>query len=235
MRCGTELVPGQHEAIVEADTWDAVQAQLSNNRRKGGAETRNKGGAVLRELVFCGRCGSPMLHVFSTPRRGRRYRYYICAKAHNEGAGKCPKARMAAGPFEQFVVDQIKVMGTDATLVAKTAAAVEQVAAERETQIADERRLLRGRVGNQDDLDRRREELDAEANAIGTGAVDPDALRIALAGFQPIWNTLFPREQERILRLLIERITYHPDGGDVDLELRPCGINVLAAEAKETA
>ena len=42
----------------------------------------------------------------------------------------------------------------------------------------------------------------------------------------------FPREQERILRLLIERITYDPDGGEVEVELRSCGIEALAQERK---
>jgi hypothetical protein len=62
--------------------------------------------------------------------------------------------------------------------------------------------------------------------------VDSKALQAALAGFDPVWGELFPAEQERILRLLIERITYHPDGGDVDIELRPNGIEALAEEAR---
>ena len=38
---------------------------------------------------------------------------------------------------------------------------------------------------------------------------------------------------ERILRLLVERITYHPDGGDVEIALRRCGIQTLASESQE--
>ena len=72
----------------------------------------------------------------------------------------------------------------------------------------------------------------ADATArLATDAIDPERLRIALAGFQPIWEQLFPREQERILRLLIQRITYHPENGECDIELRPCGIEALAKEA----
>ena len=65
--------------------------------------------------------------------------------------------------------------------------------------------------------------------------VDEGDLRDALAGFTPIWDQLFPREQERILRLLIERVTYDPDGGDLDIDLRPCGIETLADEAREAS
>ena len=62
--------------------------------------------------------------------------------------------------------------------------------------------------------------------------MDENDLRDALAGFTPIWDQLFPQERERILRLLIERITYDPDSGDVDLDLRSCGIRALADEAR---
>ena len=72
-------------------------------------------------------------------------------------------------------------------------------------------------------------------NAIGDGTVDEDALRDALGGFTPIWEQLFPREQERILRLLIERVTYDPDNGDVNIDLRPCGVATLADEAREAS
>ncbi len=65
--------------------------------------------------------------------------------------------------------------------------------------------------------------------------MDEGGLRDALAGFTPIWDQLFPREQERILRLLIERITYDPNAGDVEVELRQCGIESLAQEARETS
>jgi site-specific DNA recombinase len=239
MRCGTDLVAGAHEAIVDAALWEAVQQRLRSNGRSGGVETRNKGGAVLRGLVHCGRCGSVMLHTFST-KNGRRHRYYICSRAHNEGIDKCPQTRVAAGPFEQFITKQIMVMGTDPALLDKTTAAVAKQAADRQEQIAAERRRLDQQGRHQQDdadqvrqLDQRRAEINAEADALARSASNPDALRDALAGFQPIWTQIFPREQERILRLLIERITYHPDDGDVDIDLRPCSIDALAAEAKE--
>ena len=83
-------------------------------------------------------------------------------------------------------------------------------------------------------MEQRLAEVRAEVEAVGDGTVDTDKLRVALAAFEPIWTQLFPAEQERVLRLLIQRITYHPDGGEVDIELRPCGIDALAAEAQET-
>ena len=62
-----------------------------------------------------------------------------------------------------------------------------------------------------------------------------NALRDALGGFTPIWEQLFPREQGRILQLHIEKVTYDPVKGDLDIDLRLCGIDTLAEEAKETS
>jgi len=236
MRVKDGVVAGVHQPIIDAELWDAVQARLRGNRKNSGAEVRNKTGAILRGLVQCGRCGAPMLHTFTT-RGALRHRYYICSKTHNEGAASCPNARVAAGKFEQFIVEQIRVMGTDELVLAKTAASVAQLAADSRQQLADERRRLELQLrGKRDDgqrsqMEQRLREVNAEAAAPGDGTVDIAKLRAALKGFQPVWEQLFPREQERILRLLISRITYFPDGGKVDFELRPCGIEALANEA----
>ena len=229
-------MPAVHAPIIDADLWDAVQTQLRGNGRNGGSQVRNKTGATLRGLVHCGRCGSPMLHTFTT-RGERRHRYYTCSRAHNEGVSMCPKARVAAGPFEAFIADQIKVMGTDEVFLARTAASVARLSAERRRLLAEEQRRLeqRRRAAGDDDqrarFEQRLRDLQREIAANGENGVDLSHLRVALAGFQPIWDQLFPREQERILRLLIERITYDPETGDADIELRPCGIEALAAEA----
>jgi site-specific DNA recombinase len=239
IRCGDDLVRGAHEPIVDAELWDAVQARLRRNASHGGAGTRNRTGAQLRGLVQCGRCGSAMLHTFST-KQDRRFRYYVCARAHNDGANACPGTRVSAGKFEKFVVDQVRAIGSDEALLARTATAVERLAEERREQLSGElartdRRLTHWSDGERDEvLMQRRRELTAELASLGDAAIDPEELRAAMAGFEPLWDQLFPAERERILRLLVERITYHPDGGDVEIELRRCGIQTLVAEAQET-
>ncbi len=116
LRCGEDVVDGQHDPIVDEALWQAA------NRTSGGASTRNKTGAILRGLVACGRCGSPMIHTFSTKRSrkdktSKRYRYYVCNKAHTEGRDACPDARVPAGQFEQFVADRLRGIGRDENLV----------------------------------------------------------------------------------------------------------------------
>ena len=212
-----------------------MQSQLAGNRQNAGAEVRNKAGARLRGLLRCARCGSTMIHTFTT--RGTvRNRYYSCARPHNEGKDSCPGCRIPAGKFEGFVAQQIRAMGCDDALLTQTATAAAKTAVRRRRDLELERRRLAPRLrGNGEDAELAKRELaaiDAELAAIGNGTVDADRLALAISSFEPVWNELFPREQERILRLLIERITYHPDTGEADIELRPCGIETLAAEAR---
>src|SRR6202022_480323 len=42
---------GEHEAIVEADTWHRVQQILERNGRSGGAAVRDSYGALMKELL----------------------------------------------------------------------------------------------------------------------------------------------------------------------------------------
>ena len=50
----------------------------------------------------------------------------------------------------------------------------------------------------------------------------------ALAALEPVWDELYPAEQARILRLLIERIHVAPDG--ISVTLHAAGIRSLVAE-----
>ena len=265
MRCGQDLVAGQHDRIVDAETWDAVQAQLRSHAPAGGGSARNKTGALLRGLLRCGRCGSAMVHTFST-RKERRSRYYVCARLHNEGAETCPGSRVPAGRFEQFIADQIRVIGTDPGLQARTAEAIANAATGRGDELDSELRraeqdrrqlekqradllravppsaeaarpLLAEVAGIEERLRAikvRSDEVRLERQAVADGVSATD-LGDAMAGFAPIWEHLFPRERERILRLLIEQITYDPETGDADIQLRACGITTLAEEARTTA
>jgi site-specific DNA recombinase len=243
IRCGADLVAGAHTAIAEASLWHAVQEQLRGNGN--GAKTRNKTGALLRGLVRCARCDSAMLYTFST-RKNARYGYYCCSKLHNEGPAACPGARVPAGKFESFIVEQIRIIGTDESLLAKTAEAVERRAAEqRELLEAELRRGERERQrldaelqsgadvqGHLHALAERMDEARAELAALDFAT--EAKLRTALASFTPVWGALFPAERERVLRLLIAKITFHPETRETDIELRPTGIAALAEEARST-
>jgi site-specific DNA recombinase len=52
----------------------------------------------------------------------------------------------------------------------------------------------------------------------------------ALEEFDPLWNELFPAEQARIVRLLVERVDVQPDG--LTIRLRAEGLTSLAQELR---
>jgi site-specific DNA recombinase len=58
-----------------------------------------------------------------------------------------------------------------------------------------------------------------------------DEVRTALVEFEPLWNELFPAEQSRIIRLLVERVA--ADGIEVNLRIDGIGtlVNELAAKS----
>ncbi len=60
-----------------------------------------------------------------------------------------------------------------------------------------------------------------------TGHEEGDVIE-ALGRFEPVWDELYPAEQARILRLLIERIDVAPDG--ISVTLHAAGIRSLVAE-----
>jgi site-specific DNA recombinase len=56
----------------------------------------------------------------------------------------------------------------------------------------------------------------------------------ALGALEPVWEELYPAEQARIMRLLIERIDVAPDG--ISITLHAAGMRSLVAElASESA
>jgi site-specific DNA recombinase len=50
----------------------------------------------------------------------------------------------------------------------------------------------------------------------------------ALGALEPVWDELYPAEQARIMRLLIERIDVAPDG--ISVTLHAAGIRSIIAE-----
>jgi hypothetical protein len=51
-----------------------------------------------------------------------------------------------------------------------------------------------------------------------------------ITAFAPLWDELFPAEQARVLRLLVERVDLTPDG--IEVRLRAEGLQTLVAELR---
>jgi hypothetical protein len=67
-----------------------------------------------------------------------------------------------------------------------------------------------------------------ENGAAGNTELDEGDVIEALGALEPVWGDLYPAEQARILRLLVERIDVAPDG--ISVTLHAAGIRSLIAE-----
>ncbi|MFO0157175.1 MAG: hypothetical protein ACK530_07730 [Alphaproteobacteria bacterium] len=58
-----------------------------------------------------------------------------------------------------------------------------------------------------------------------------DTVRDALARFDPVWRELFPAEQERLIRLLVQRVVVGEAGAQISLNLE--GLASLARDLSQ--
>ncbi len=61
--------------------------------------------------------------------------------------------------------------------------------------------------------------------------IDEREVAKALAAFDPLWESLAPREQARLIALLVERVDYDGKQGTVSLTFHPTGIRALVERA----
>jgi len=254
-----EVFAGEHEAIVPVETWRRVQEMLAKHGRSGGAEVRNEHNALLKGVLKCAPCASAMTPTH-TNRKGRKYRYYTCVRSQKLGAKMCPTRSVAAGDIEAFVVERIRGIGSDPVLVAETikqarrqlradASALEDERDRREADVRavnEEIRRLLSTAGERPgsrvsgplaDLQERLRGAEAALNEAeekfreaDTPDLDEADLRAALAAFDPVWEALFCRERERIVKLLFESIDYDGATDEIHFNFRPSGIRSLSGE-----
>ena len=67
-----------------------------------------------------------------------------------------------------------------------------------------------------------------EARNLAPDVADEQDIIAHLRQFNDLWDELFPAEQARIVQLLIEQVTVHPDG--VQMNLRADGLHALLDE-----
>ena len=261
VRYRDEVHPGEHAAIVDEQVWQRVQAVLGRNGRTGGGVVKNKYGALLKGLLRCGSCECSMGHTYSA-QGTKRYRYYVCLRAQKRGWDKCPTKSVPAGEIERFVVEQIKGIGKDPAVLKET---LRQARGQSQRSLAglqtEERRLerelarhnadvrkLAGHVRDATTVDeiaelqerirvaeQRATEVREQTVALNRELVDEREVEAALSVFDPVWDTLSPREQARIIQLLVERVDYNGKDGTVSLTFRPSGIKTLAKQLEEVA
>jgi site-specific DNA recombinase len=249
-----EVLTGEHEAILDDETWARVQTLLTLNRRDRGARVRNKHGALLRGILVCGTCGCAMSHTY-TEKRNTRYRYYVCQQAMKRGWANCATRSIPAGEIERFVLERIAAIGRDPDLVAEVARQArsqfeQQIAGLRDEKTEIERSLRQqartvaglfdepnaaARLADLQDQIRAGENrlaaIAIELAALGDGRIDDGDVAAALGRFDETVEALTPPEKARLVELLVERVAYDREKGNVAITFRPTGIKAISQEA----
>jgi site-specific DNA recombinase len=253
VRYKTETHPGEHEGIVPPEHWQKVQAVLARNGATGGAVVRNRFGAFLKGLLRCAPCGCAMTPSHTTRKKAKRYRYYVCSAASKKGWATCPSKSIPAGPIEQLVIDQIRSLGNDTRLRAEVIAHARKLAEERAAVPLRERRRVEedllawsaevahvatrivpgtsngplfARLADLQERIAGAERHLAETPPVADG-FDDGAAGAAFAQFDGVWHALVPREQARVIALLVERVDYDGEKRTVAVTFRPNGITSL--------
>ncbi len=202
---------GEHEAIIDVKTWERTQAVFQEHSRIRGNTARSRTPALLKGLLRCGHCGGA-LGITYTRKNGRTYHYYHCIAASKNGYDSCPVRSIPAGEIEAAAVRQIRGL----LRAPETLALAHQALAEERAQSQANQSSETG-----------------DPTGAPIESIDlPDQKKFAQAlnDVDAVWEHLFPAEQARICRLLIDKITVNPDG--IDLRLQNCGINSLFTELK---
>ena len=110
------IYDGQHEAIIDAELWDLVQAKLASNRRERALAVGAEAPSLLSGLIF----DSDRNHMTPTHanKRGKRYRYYISAPLLDRGSPGENPIRIPALEVEGLVCDRLRnLLATQTELV----------------------------------------------------------------------------------------------------------------------
>ena len=269
IRAGDRVIRAQHEAILDEETWDALQAKLAGPQATVPRRRRSPSGALLANLVRCGRCGATWSHHWTGKANGRRFAAYVCQSIFRRGAKACPGSRAPAAGLEAFVVEKVRAVGRDPDVLREAVtAAGGELKKERDALAAQVKRLeaeanrlkaeqaglvdtisqagravpelvarldsLRGEVeGAEADLRQARGEL----ASLKRQAIDEVELRHAIQSFDGVWEHLFPAERQRIMALLIERVTVtvSDEGEETTIKYSAEGARRLLTETKEAS
>lgn len=245
-----EIVDGEHEAILDNETWVTAQAILMRNKRDRGALVRNKHGALLRGLLRCGSCGCAMTHSY-TQKGNLRYRYYICQTAMKRGWAECPTRSVSAQEIENFVLRQISQIAQSPELCveiarqaqAEHASQIEKLLAEKmdiEKSLRQQARSVAGIFGQANVASRladlqeqiragenRLSEIAVELAMLGEGNIDEQGVSRALGRFSEISAALTTLEKIRLVELLVQRVVYDREQESVAITFHPTGFEAI--------
>lgn len=109
-KCDDLEIPGAHEAIIDQELWDRVQARLRERPKRHGSwppgthPKQKVSKYLLSGLIRCAQCGSAMIGSRDKLRSGNHFRFYICGRRKRSGIAGCPSGKLKAALIEDAVM-----------------------------------------------------------------------------------------------------------------------------------
>ena len=150
-----QIYDGEHEAIIDEETFKKTQALLDQNHRERKVTKNTDCTGLLSHILHCKACNTFMVHTYTIKNGTHKYRYYTCTNAQKFGHSSCPTKSVNSKAIEDAVIESLKEI------------------------FADKRKK---------DNHTYKQEIDALLS--------------------PIWDTLYPQEKKRILKILLKEIDY---------------------------
>ncbi|WP_439630655.1 zinc ribbon domain-containing protein [Gemmata sp.] len=238
---------------------------LRRNGATGGATVRGAFGSLLKGLLKCGPCGCAMSPTHTTKGARRYRYYACVAAQNKGRATCPTKAVPAEPVEQfvvdqvravgrdpavlRGVLDQARAVHAERTAELETEESgltKDLTAWHREaTRLSVQLRPggdngdvvgrlaeLHERIGT---VEGRVTRVRDQIKSVAAQLIDEGAAASALAAFDPVWGTLTPREQARVVGLLVETVGFDGRTGTVAVTFRPAGITTLAKELTQHA
>ena len=150
-----QIYDGEHEAIIDEETFKKTQALLDQNHRERTVTKNTDCTGLLSHLLHCKVCNAYMVHTYTVKYGTHKYRYYTCTNAQKFGHSSCPTRSVNSKAMEDTVINCLREI------------------------YSDEQRTKDHAY---------KQEIDALLS--------------------PVWDTLYPEEKKRILKILVKEIDY---------------------------
>jgi DNA invertase Pin-like site-specific DNA recombinase len=199
---------GEHEAIIDEETWNHVQTLFKKQDETTANGQRRKGYATatssfLKGILKCARCNVAMTPTYAY-NHGLRYRYYACSNHIRCKSCTSDFKTVPAEDVEQKVIEEVLEILRSPEIVIN----VEKIA-ERETHGRDTKHSGNAvREGKHNNI------------AATSPEISKQNLVVALKNLTEVWSFLYPTEQQKVVSMLMDEVTIGDDGIRMKMDLK---------------
>ena len=173
---------GEHEAIIDKNTWNDVHQLLKGNL-VARVSSKNATFSTFKGLLRCGYCGGA-LGITYTQKKAKRYYYYICRKEEKHIDNCCPLVRIPCGDIEKVIIHELGRLFRTPTMLLNISNATPELET---SQIAE-----------------------------------------VFSSIDFFWSEMFPGEQTRLARLLVESVIVFRD--KLHINIKKPGLEAMIRE-----